>query len=159
MPAIYKLILFKECQARYARSCHRNTLTFHPLKMRLRLPDEPWKAFGKDGIPAELYKVLGTLALKAFHDVLLTIWVEFHYFQLLERSSGTCIEQQLDLYAVFIDLTKAFDMVIRDALWTILRKLGYPFKFTTIWNSVKQGHTLALVLLHAVKDLNVGIYI
>ncbi len=34
-----------------------------------------------------------------------------------------CLEQQMDLYAVFIDLTKAFDTVNREALWTILRKL------------------------------------
>ena len=40
-----------------------------------------------------------------------------------------CVEQQMDLYSVFIDLTKAFDTVNRQALWTILAKLGCPCKF------------------------------
>ena len=31
-----------------------------------------------------------------------------------------CIEQQVDLYSVFIDLTKAFDIDNREALWSIL---------------------------------------
>jgi hypothetical protein len=103
-----------------------------------------------------------------------------------------CIEQQMDLYAVFIDLTKAFDTVNISALWTILMKLGCPRKFTTlirlfhddmtgqvlpngdftnpfnISNGVKQGCVLApvmfnlfftQVLLHAVKDLDLGVYI
>lgn len=34
------------------------------------------------------------------------------------------------LYAVFIDLTKDFDTVIREALWVILGRLGCPAKFT-----------------------------
>ena len=33
-----------------------------------------------------------------------------------------CIEQRVSLYQVFVDLTKAFDTVNRDALWTILGK-------------------------------------
>jgi hypothetical protein len=37
-----------------------------------------------------------------------------------------CIEQRVDLYQVFIDLTKAFDTINRDALWRILAKLGCP---------------------------------
>ena len=43
-----------------------------------------------------------------------------------------CIEQQMDLYAVFIGLTKAFDTVNREALWLILNKLGCPRKFSTL---------------------------
>ncbi|XP_071504641.1 uncharacterized protein [Diadema antillarum] len=102
------------------------------------------------------------------------------------------IEQNMSLYAVFIDLTKAFDSVNGEALWTILRKLGCPAKFTTlirlfhenmtgqvlsngepsekfaISNGVKQGCVLApvlfnlffaQVLLHAVRDIELGIYI
>ena len=103
-----------------------------------------------------------------------------------------CSEQQMDLHAVFIDLTKAFDTVNREALWSVLLKLGCPRKFTTlirlfhdnmtgqvlsngehsnifaISNGVKQGCVLApvlfnlfftQVLLHAVKDQNLGFYI
>lgn len=49
----------------------------------------------------------------------------------VRQVEGKCIEQQMDLYAMSIDLTKAFNTVSRDALWTILRKLGCPRKFTT----------------------------
>ena len=37
-----------------------------------------------------------------------------------------CIKQQLDIYAILIDLNKAFDTVNRGALWIILTKLGCP---------------------------------
>ena len=36
------------------------------------------------------------------------------------------------MYAVFIDLTKAFDTGHTDALWIIKKKMGYPKKFTTL---------------------------
>ena len=41
-----------------------------------------------------------------------------------------CIEQRMNLFAVFIDLTKAFDTVNRSALWFVLRKRGIPPKIT-----------------------------
>ena len=37
-----------------------------------------------------------------------------------------CLEQNLDLYSVFIDLTKAFDTVNREALWDVLARFGSP---------------------------------
>lgn len=40
-----------------------------------------------------------------------------------------CIEQNVALFQVFVDLTKAFDTVNRKAMWTILRKLGCPPNF------------------------------
>ncbi|KAL8611454.1 hypothetical protein ACOMHN_014509 [Nucella lapillus] len=43
-----------------------------------------------------------------------------------------CKEQNLDLYAVLIDLTKAFDTINREALWKILQKFGCPDKFTNM---------------------------
>ena len=48
-----------------------------------------------------------------------------------------CIEQQIPLYQVFVDLTKAFDTVNRDALWIVLGKVGCPPKFVEM---VKQLH-------------------
>ncbi|KAL8611913.1 hypothetical protein ACOMHN_061994 [Nucella lapillus] len=50
----------------------------------------------------------------------------------VRQVQGKCREQNLDLYAVFIDLTKAFDTVSRVALWTVLQKLGCPRKFVNL---------------------------
>ena len=46
-----------------------------------------------------------------------------------------CREQNVDMYQVFIDLTKAFDTVNRSALWAVLGKLGCPEKFVGILKS------------------------
>uniref|UniRef100_A0A5F8H9R7 RNA-directed DNA polymerase n=1 Tax=Monodelphis domestica TaxID=13616 RepID=A0A5F8H9R7_MONDO len=54
-----------------------------------------------------------------------TIDMVFTVRQMQEK----CLEQNLSLYIVFIDLTKAFDTVNRDALWVILSKLSCPAKF------------------------------
>ena len=50
-----------------------------------------------------------------------------------------CREQNRDLYMVFIDLTKAFDTVSRDALWQVLHKFGCPDKFVNIIKSFHEG--------------------
>ena len=55
--------------------------------------------------------------------------------QLQEKS----IEQQRPIYFAFIDLTKAYDTVNRQALWQLLEKYGVPAK-----------------LLNIIKDLHVG---
>ena len=51
----------------------------------------------------------------------------FSVRQLVEK----CIEQNIPLYPplVFVDLTKAFDTVNRQVMWTILAKLGCPESF------------------------------
>ncbi|KAL8573721.1 hypothetical protein ACOMHN_018996 [Nucella lapillus] len=49
-------------------------------------------------------------------------------------------EQNTDLYAVFIDLTKAFDTVSRDGLWKILARLGCPPKILTILRQLHEEH-------------------
>lgn len=47
-----------------------------------------------------------------------------------------CIEQQVPLYQVFVDLTKAFDTVNRDALWMILGKIGCPPMFVNTFTQL-----------------------
>jgi hypothetical protein len=41
--------------------------------------------------------------------------------------------------SVFIDLTKAFDTVSREALWKILLKLDCPTKFINIIKQLHEG--------------------
>ena len=45
------------------------------------------------------------------------------------RQKRKCREQNMSLYAAFIDLTEAFDTFNRDCLWTVLLRLGCPPKF------------------------------
>ena len=49
------------------------------------------------------------------------------------------IEQNMQLYAVFIDFTKVFDMVSRKGLWQVLTKFGCPAKFANIIKSLNSG--------------------
>ena len=51
-----------------------------------------------------------------------TVDMVFSLRQLQEK----CREQQRPLYMAFIDLTKAFDLVSRDGLFKVLRKIGCP---------------------------------
>ena len=60
----------------------------------------------------------------------------------LRQIQEKCSEQNLGLYAAFVDLTKAFDTVSRDELLKILACLGCPPKFLTI-----------LCLLHKVSKV------
>lgn len=50
-----------------------------------------------------------------------------------------CREQHRDLFIMFIDLTKAFDTVNREALWKILSKCGCPEKFINIIRQLHDG--------------------
>ena len=57
-----------------------------------------------------------------------TIDMVFSLRQIQEK----CIEQNKDLFIVFVDLTKAFDTVPRELLWKILLKYGVPEKFLNL---------------------------
>ena len=50
-----------------------------------------------------------------------------------------CREQNLDLYMVFVDLTKAFDSVSREGLWKLLSKIGCPSRVVNIIRSFHDG--------------------
>lgn len=43
-----------------------------------------------------------------------------------------CREQNQSLYMAFIDLTKAFDSVRRQALWLVLANIGSPNKYIQV---------------------------
>ena len=45
----------------------------------------------------------------------------------------------MPLYVVFIDFTKALDMVSRDGLWEVLKKFGCPDKFINIIQAMHSG--------------------
>ena len=57
----------------------------------------------------------------------------------LRQIQEKCREQNMGLYAAFVDLTKAFDIVSRDGLWKILARLGCPPKFLTILGQLHEG--------------------
>ena len=57
----------------------------------------------------------------------------------LRQIQEKCREQNMGLYAAFIDLTKAFDTVSREGLWKIMFKLGCPPKFLTILQQLHVG--------------------
>lgn len=53
----------------------------------------------------------------------------------LRQLQEKCREQQITLYVVFIDLTKAFDLVNREGLFRILPKIGCPPKLQSLIES------------------------
>lgn len=64
-----------------------------------------------------------------------TVDMVFVARQLQEKA----IEQQQDLYMVFVDLAKAFDTVNRTLLWETLRKFGCPPTFLAVLKSFHNG--------------------
>ena len=48
-------------------------------------------------------------------------------------------EQNMDLYMTFVDLTEAFDTVIREGLWKIMAKFGCPTKFIVMVGQFHDG--------------------
>ena len=57
----------------------------------------------------------------------------------LRQIQKKCREQNMGLYAVFVDLTKAFDTVSRGGLWKILARLGCSPKFLAILRQLYEG--------------------
>ena len=54
----------------------------------------------------------------------------------LKQIQEKCIEQNMSLYMVFVDFTKAFDTVNRSLLWKILKKIGCPERFVNLISSL-----------------------
>ncbi len=57
----------------------------------------------------------------------------------LRQIQEKCREQNMGLYAAFIDLAKAFDTVSRNGLWKILKRLCCPPKWFTILRQLHDG--------------------
>ena len=53
----------------------------------------------------------------------------------LRQLQEKCREQQMPLYITIIDLTKAFDLVIGESLFKILKKIGCPPKLQNLIGS------------------------
>ncbi|ROT81352.1 hypothetical protein C7M84_025487 [Penaeus vannamei] len=87
-----------------------------------------------------------------------TVDMIFAFRQLQEKA----MEQNMPLYAVFVDFTKAFDTVDRDALWRVLAKYGCPPKLLAIIKafhigmkatfSISGNNSDAFEVLHGVKQ-------
>ena len=56
-----------------------------------------------------------------------------------------CREQNVDLYILFVDLTKAFDTVSRIGLWNILPRLGIPPRMLKMIQCFHEGMKARLV--------------
>ena len=57
----------------------------------------------------------------------------------LKQIQEKCRELNMGLYAVFVNVTKAFDTVSRGGLWKILVHLGCPPKFLTLLRQLYEG--------------------
>ena len=64
--------------------------------------------------------------------------------QLLQENSR---EQHSDLFAVLVDLSKAFDIVDRELLWKILWKFGCPANFVGVIKSFQDGMNASVLQL------------
>ena len=71
-----------------------------------------------------------------------------------------CNEHNLDFFAAFIDLAKAFDTILREVLWLILEKFGTPPKFLSILEKLHEN-TQATVLASGERsepfNINAGV--
>ncbi|KAL8593739.1 hypothetical protein ACOMHN_042033 [Nucella lapillus] len=56
-----------------------------------------------------------------------------------------CREQNMDLYILFVDLTKAFNTVSRPGMWNILPRIGIPPKMVKIIRCFHDGMNARLV--------------
>ena len=55
-------------------------------------------------------------------------------------------EQHRNLYIAFVDFTKAFDSVNRNALWVIMKKMGCPPKFVAILKCLHRDMTVRILV-------------
>ena len=71
----------------------------------------------------------------------------------LRQIQEKCREQNVGLYAAFIDLTKDFDTVSRNGPWNILSRLGCPPKLLAILQQLYEGHMGQVIHSEDLSDL------
>ena len=54
-------------------------------------------------------------------------------------------EQQTQMYIAFVDLTKAFDSINREALWSVMERFGVPPKFLRVCESLHKNNFASVV--------------
>ena len=57
----------------------------------------------------------------------------------LRQIQEKCTEQNMELYAVFMDFTKAFDTVSREGLWSVLKRFGCTDKIINLVRAFHDG--------------------
>ena len=57
-----------------------------------------------------------------------------------------CREQHQDLFLAFVDLTKTFDTVSRQLLWSVLSKFGCPNQFLAVLREFHEGMTARVLV-------------
>jgi hypothetical protein len=62
-------------------------------------------------------------------------------------------EHNLETWALYIDLVKAFDAVSREALWIVMRKFGMPDHFINIVTRLHTGATIKLKIGDTDSDI------
>lgn len=70
----------------------------------------------------------------------------------LKQIQEKCVEQNMPLYMVFVDFTKAFDTVDRTTLWKILLKLECPNHFTNLISALHAGVKASVRLKGELSD-------
>ena len=63
----------------------------------------------------------------------------------LRQIQEKCTEQNMELYAVFIDFTKAFDTVSREGLWSVLKRFGCTDKIINLVRAFHDGMKAKIV--------------
>ena len=73
----------------------------------------------------------GFRAGRSCMDVLFTI----------KRLKEMSEEMQQELWMIFVDFTKAYDTIVRERMWMVMREMGAPEHFYCEGGSSPRGHT------------------
>ena len=108
-------------------------------------------------------KVLGRILVNRISDYVTNILPEAQCGFRKERSTTDmifslrqiqekCVEQRKELITIFIDLTKAYDSVNREALWLVLQKFGFPAKIIRLIQSLHVGMNARVAMFGEISE-------